>query len=62
MFYFIFFLFYSFKYIYISLNFYFIDEAEYAYKERYIPMSLMLTVFSICRKKEIILFLERAIM
>ncbi|XP_050456117.1 uncharacterized protein LOC126853942 [Cataglyphis hispanica] len=37
------------------------DEAEYAHKEHYIPMSLMLTVFSMCGKKEIILFLERAI-
>ncbi|KAL6429063.1 hypothetical protein ACFW04_008095 [Cataglyphis niger] len=33
-------------------------DEEYAYKEHYIPMSLMLTIFSMCRKKEIILFLE----
>ncbi|XP_025267525.1 uncharacterized protein LOC105255216 [Camponotus floridanus] len=37
------------------------DKAEYAYKEHYIPISLMLTVFNMCREEAIILFLQRAI-
>lgn len=40
----------------------FVEKAEYAHKEHYIPMSLMLTVFSMCREEAITLFLERAIM
>lgn len=40
----------------------FVDEAETVYKEHYIPGTLILTVYSMCREEALITFLEHAIM
>ncbi|CAL1681681.1 unnamed protein product [Lasius platythorax] len=37
------------------------DEAETVYKEHYIPGTLILTVYSMCREEALITFLEHAI-